>query len=133
MSGEPVEKKNRAQSSFSRVLHKLSEVDTLDTLQKMALRTLKKDISICTSTSEDEKTTLCFVADTSDEEGFSDADEKLEDILGYTDRKIIRQRSETPQRFASMYQHITLLSPENVENVKAFIPLAENPSHKIRK
>ncbi len=137
MSGEPVEKKTRPQSTFSRALERLSQPATLATIPQKAKKTVgTEEVYICTSTGEDDTNTLFFIVDKSElteGESFIKLGSKLEKLLGHPDWRIVGKKDEAPEQFARMYRNLTLLSPANIKNVEEFIPLAENPSHKILK
>ena len=126
MSHEPEEKRARPQSSFTRALQKLSDVNTLITLQEKAKKVLKTDeVFICTSTRNDETEKLFFVVNQPEDETFVKLGAKFEKILGCPSWLVVGKQSETPQQFSSMYKNLTLLSPANVQNVQAFVELAE--------
>jgi hypothetical protein len=144
MSHESEEKRSRGESTFSRILERLSnKTALLDQIEaaaaKLGVKTdelkVKIDVSIAESTGEDDTDKLFFVVDTSDtdEEKLSTLGSELEDILGHPDWIVIRKQSLAPERLNDMFKNLTLLTRANAENIQKFVTETEGPTAKIRK
>lgn len=121
------------QNSFTQVLEQLAKKTTLFRFDKAARKSANTSISICESTAKDDSDKLLFVVDTQDEADFNPLREQVEDILGNdVQYELIRKKSVTPEVFNARYKNVTLLDPENANNVQAFATQFENSSKKIK-
>ncbi|HEV2614721.1 MAG TPA: hypothetical protein VGV92_08450 [Gammaproteobacteria bacterium] len=117
-------KRTPHQSSFSRALEKLSSIATLTLFKEKAKKVVgEAPVYICSSTGIDDKEKLFFAVKKKPDEGeedFTRLGKKFEKLHGLSEWMVVEDKSGTPQ-FSRMYKNLTLLAPDNLQNVQAFV------------